>query len=69
MKKMLVSTIATMIVAISGWYIYQYIMPRSSGEFCIQVITSATNPITGAKRDFPTPCAVPRGWEVTTHDQ
>lgn len=31
--------------------------------FCIQVITSAVNPITGECRMFSTPCDVPSGWK------
>jgi len=31
---------------------------------CIQVITRARNPKTGKVRDFPTPCDVPKGWEI-----
>lgn len=31
---------------------------------CIQVITRARNVETGEEKDFPTPCDVPKGWEV-----
>jgi len=33
------------------------------GQVCAQVITRAKNTATGEERDFPTPCAVPKGWE------
>ena len=32
---------------------------------CIQVITEARNPETGDTEDFPSPCDVPDGWEIT----
>ena len=35
---------------------------RGAGQFCIQVITAASDPETGDTRDFPTPCDVPVGW-------
>ncbi|OGN08302.1 MAG: hypothetical protein A2750_00585 [Candidatus Yanofskybacteria bacterium RIFCSPHIGHO2_01_FULL_45_42] len=38
--------------------------PTPSGQYCIQVITQAFNPQTGDVVDFPTPCDVPKGWEV-----
>ena len=34
--------------------------------FCIQVITYATDPITGSCRAFPTPCDVPDGWQISS---
>lgn len=34
-------------------------------KVCIQVITTAKNLKTGEVRQFPTPCDVPDGWEVT----
>lgn len=40
----------------------------SSGDVCIQVITPARNSSTGEIREFPTPCAVPVGWEVIEND-
>ena len=33
---------------------------------CIQVITSAKNPLTGQIQEFPTPCDIPEGWQVTS---
>ena len=36
---------------------------KNNPEVCIQVITPARNPETGEIREFPTPCAVPDGWE------
>jgi hypothetical protein len=49
-------------------------MPRhvGSGEqetgdnsaFCAQVITPAKNNLTGEIRNFPTPCDVPKDWQV-----
>lgn len=33
-------------------------------KICAQVITTAVNPATGEKKDFPTPCDVPKGWGV-----
>ena len=38
---------------------------QGAGLFCVQVITPARNPQTGETRDFPTPCDVPKGWEIT----
>lgn len=40
----------------------------SSSDVCIQVITPARNSTTGEIREFPTPCAVPVGWEVIEND-
>jgi hypothetical protein len=37
---------------------------RSSNEPCIQVIAYGQNPGNGRCCVFPTPCAVPPGWEV-----
>lgn len=37
--------------------------PQPSPQICIQVITPARDPVSGACRDFPTPCDVPAGWE------
>lgn len=34
------------------------------GDFCIQVITYATNPDTNECEFFPTPCDVPAGWQT-----
>lgn len=39
-----------------------------NNEVCIQVITSARDPKTGAIREFPTPCDVPDGWETVQND-
>lgn len=30
---------------------------------CVQVITPAINPRTGERKEFPTPCDVPEGWQ------
>jgi len=37
---------------------------NSDPSLCIQVITPARNRITGEIKNFPTPCAVPAGWEM-----
>ncbi|MEN9390316.1 MAG: hypothetical protein RLZZ283_416 [Candidatus Parcubacteria bacterium] len=37
-------------------------------EICIQVVTSARNPMDGEIREFPTPCDVPDGWEEIQND-
>ncbi|MEK7531148.1 MAG: hypothetical protein AAB573_04770 [Patescibacteria group bacterium] len=37
-------------------------------EVCIQVVTSARNPMDGEIREFPTPCDVPPGWDVIEND-
>ena len=37
-------------------------------EICAQVITPARNPETGDIKEFPTPCDVPKGWEVIQND-
>jgi hypothetical protein len=39
-----------------------------SDTVCAQVITPARNPDTGDIREFPTPCDVPKGWEVIQND-
>lgn len=31
---------------------------------CAQVITPAINPKTGERKEFPTPCDVPEGWQT-----
>ncbi|TSC76031.1 MAG: hypothetical protein G01um101431_1049 [Parcubacteria group bacterium Gr01-1014_31] len=36
---------------------------EGSSMVCIQVITRAKSTLTGEEKDFPTPCAVPFGWE------
>ena len=36
---------------------------KPAGQFCIQIITRARNPLTGEEKDFPTPCDVPLSWE------
>jgi hypothetical protein len=33
---------------------------------CAQVITTARNPLTGQEAEFPSPCAVPFGWQVAS---
>ncbi len=40
--------------------------PQSGEEarVCAQVITPAKDPVSGKCASFPTPCAVPRGWQV-----
>lgn len=35
---------------------------------CAQVITSARDPKTGAIKEYPTPCDVPKEWEVIQND-
>ena len=35
---------------------------------CAQVVTSARNPATGDIKIFPTPCDVPKDWEVIQND-
>lgn len=40
----------------------------SDSELCAQVITSARNPETGDIQEFPTPCDVPKKWEVIQND-
>jgi hypothetical protein len=37
--------------------------PSVSGHACIQVITTARNPVTGELVEFPNPCVVPADWE------
>jgi hypothetical protein len=39
-----------------------------NGVICAQVITPARNPETGEIREFPTPCAVPDGWQPIMND-
>ncbi len=34
------------------------------GKSCIQVITTAKDPVSGIIKDFPTPCDVPAGWTI-----
>lgn len=38
-------------------------------SFCIQVITTAKDPITGETKDFPTPCDVPEGWIIVENSK
>lgn len=38
----------------------------NNNRVCIQVITRARDPKTGQERDFPTPCDVPKGWQVVS---
>jgi hypothetical protein len=66
----------------AGWFANDYFKahPFTSGtatttpsggnntEVCAQVITSAVNPDTGDIKQFPTPCDVPKGWEVIQND-
>ncbi len=62
-----------LISAITLIYQLQYnSKKKTEGMFCIQVVTSAKNKVTGEIRDFPTPCDVPKGWETipnTSHIQ
>jgi len=44
------------------------IMGTGDTQVCIQVITAAKNPDTGAIQEFPTPCDVPSGWEIIQND-
>ena len=37
-------------------------------QLCAQVITPARDPKTGTIKEFPTPCDVPKGWEVIEND-
>jgi hypothetical protein len=41
---------------------------KNDQEICAQVITSARDPKTGDIREFPTPCDVPKTWEVIQND-
>ena len=41
---------------------------KNDSEICAQVITSARNPETGDIQEFPTPCDVPKNWEVIQND-
>ena len=38
------------------------------GTLCVRVITPAFNPKTNEIREFPTPCDVPKGWDVIQND-
>lgn len=40
----------------------------NNSEPCAQVMTPAVNPDTGDIKEFPTPCDVPKGWEVIQND-
>lgn len=42
--------------------------PITEERLCAQVITPALNPETGEITEFPTPCDVPKGWEVIQND-
>jgi len=42
---------------------------EGDGELCAQVLTDARNPQTGEIQTFPTPCAVPEGWDTLETDQ
>lgn len=37
--------------------------------YCIQVITTAKDPISGESKDFPTPCDVPEGWIIVENSK
>ena len=41
---------------------------KKDQEICAQVITPARDPKTGDIREFPTPCDVPKTWEVIQND-
>lgn len=41
---------------------------KDDSVVCAQVLTSARDPKTGAITEFPTPCDVPKDWEVIQND-
>lgn len=40
------------------------ISQKKDEPVCAQIITQATNPKTGETKEFPTPCDVPKGWQI-----
>jgi hypothetical protein len=40
----------------------------TDAKVCAQIITSARNPTTAVIKEFPTPCDVPKGWELIEND-
>lgn len=47
-----------------GQLFVEEIKENNDGTMCIQVIAYAKDPQTGECKEFPTPCAVPEGWEI-----
>lgn len=44
------------------------VVEEKNDVMCAQVITPARDPKTGAITEFPTPCDVPKGWELIEND-
>lgn len=76
---MLKNLIIVALLVLSGWLLYTMNItgkpnvapspdPQKETEKCAQVITPARDPKTGTIREFPTPCAVPQGWELIQND-
>jgi hypothetical protein len=57
----------TITLVVLGAFVYWVFFVFSPDSGCIQVIQRARNPITKEVRDFPTPCAVPIGWDRINH--
>ena len=64
MKNILIIVILLAVAGGVWWYFSN--SSEDTGEVCAQVITEARNPETGEVKEFPTPCDVPEGWEVTS---
>jgi len=61
----IIGGILALALLIGGGYVLYTKQIADDGEFCIQVVTSATNPETGEVKEFPTPCDVPDRWTLS----
>jgi hypothetical protein len=81
---MIKNVIIVVLVLVVGYLVYtQYYIPTpkvtesetevakttpTQETICAQVITPAINPDTKEIKEFPTPCDVPKGWDVIEND-
>jgi hypothetical protein len=66
MKKilLLLFIIFLAIAILYDWLFIGSIKFSNNEGFCIQVLTSAKNPISGVEKIFGNPCNIPIGWEI-----
>ncbi|OGN13950.1 MAG: hypothetical protein A3J47_02240 [Candidatus Yanofskybacteria bacterium RIFCSPHIGHO2_02_FULL_43_22] len=57
--------VVILLLGLTVWKVLPLVLKNNGDEVCIQVITPARNPETGEVKEFPTPCDVPKGWEIT----
>lgn len=78
MAKNVIIVVLLVAVALLGYHAWlptadaptktQPVVEKSVDTICAQVITPARDPKTGEITEFPTPCDVPKGWELIEND-